>query len=449
MLLVLVTLAMALPGAAAAQEESNPLIPSGAPMVPDRVPNGGVVPGQIIVKYEEGTSPAEEATLRRQEDLKKKEDLDLINADVVRVEGQSTQATLRDLNSRPDVEYAEPDLLTAPAGYSDEPFFGALWGLNNTGQTIQGQAGVRDVDIDALEASTVTQGDPNQAPPPGNALTSADLATLTDFLGGGGKLVLTGRQFMDNIWDLPFVTHTLDLHVCPNFPTQLSAGGTFSGSAGTSFAGESYSIPTDPSTHDVLSPNDSPFVVSQGIYPNPTPSLPQPANAQFLDGTSMAAPQVAGVAALAASVKPSLLSDPVALKKVVMGTGKPASATVGKTVTGDIVDADAAIDLSAPTVLKVSPIGKKVQPTAKPTVTFSKPMDKDTIDRSTFTLRKGTTQIPVKTVNLDSTGTKAILAPSKSLKRGATYTATITTAAKDPMGTALVEGRTWSFKVRR
>lgn len=69
----------------------------------------------------------------------------------------------------------------------------------------------------------------------------------------------------------------------------------------------------------------------------------------WADGTSMAAPHATGVAALAASDQPGLLTNPVALKARIMATGKPLSATVGKTVTGKIVDALYALDTTAPT----------------------------------------------------------------------------------------------------
>ena len=62
----------------------------------------------------------------------------------------------------------------------------------------------------------------------------------------------------------------------------------------------------------------------------------------------MATPHATGAAALAASVRPALLGDPVALKKVVMDGGKPLPATYGKTVTGDMVDAAAAADAIPP-----------------------------------------------------------------------------------------------------
>src|SRR5215211_4112909 len=87
---------------AAQEEEPNPLIP-------DQLPNSEVVPGQIIVKYGKRTTPAEKAALRQEENLDKKVELSLIDAEVVKVEGRTTAAALRDLNRRSDVEYAEFD----------------------------------------------------------------------------------------------------------------------------------------------------------------------------------------------------------------------------------------------------------------------------------------------------------------------------------------------------
>ena len=101
------------------------------------------------------------ASIRQQEGLKKKEELGIIEAEVVTVEQRSTEAAIRDLERRSDVEYAQPDHIYETAGYGDEPFFGQLWGLNNTGQAVNNHpAGTPNVDIDALEASATTQGNP-------------------------------------------------------------------------------------------------------------------------------------------------------------------------------------------------------------------------------------------------------------------------------------------------
>ena len=44
---------------------------------------------------------------------------------------------------------------------TDEPYFGALWGLHNTGQSVDGTGGTPDIDIDGLEALRIERGDPN------------------------------------------------------------------------------------------------------------------------------------------------------------------------------------------------------------------------------------------------------------------------------------------------
>ena len=70
------------------------------------------------------------------------------------------------------------------------------------------------------------------------------------------------------------------------------------------------------------------------------------------EGTSMAAPHVSGVAALAASVAQDPPS-PTALKALVLARGTTLAATAGKTVTGRLVNALRAVDTVGPTALPV------------------------------------------------------------------------------------------------
>ena len=737
-----------------------------------------MVPGQVIVKYEETMGSSEQAALRRQENLEKKMDLGLINAEVVKVEGQSVGQAIRDLNARADVEYAEPNFRVYPTGFADEPSFSKLWGLHNTGQTIDGSTGMANVDINAREASARTQGSPtlevaviddgvdfshpdlsarrwvnpgetpnngvdddangyvddvngwdfchrdntvhdngddshgthvsgtlaasvnnqgvvgvapnikimalkflsdtgtgagcnstagaiqaigyaksegikisnnswgggafsqalkdaidrsgslfvaaagnggsdsvgdnNDATPmypasytspnilsvaavnnrgslgsfsnygktsvdisapgvgilssvPGNTgepaavlssvgtsggkaltagfgaeeigtaakqasffakafqaigrgsqqvilvdddasdiefsgtadvgptvaaaiqsatgsapqtirvsdgagpslsqlsgktvvwatgeaffsgwdsngnmiyeiLTPTDQTTLTNFLNGGGRLVITGREALYLITGSTFVTTTLDLAVNEDSYTQ-----TFAGASGTPFAGESYTFDSTFAGfwHDGIAPAAS-TATTQGGY-NPTP-----AGWESWPGTSMAAPHVAGTAALVASKYPSLLGQPTAIKKIIMDTGKPLSATAGKTVTGDMVNAQAALfPRVTATVPKANATG--VRRASNVTATFSEAMNANTIKGTTFTLKAGTKSVAA-VVSYNATAKKATLNPNATLAPNTTYTATVrggVTGVKNTLGDPMFTSKVWRFK---
>lgn len=81
---------------------------------------------------------------------------------------------------------------------------------------------------------------------------------------------------------------------------------------------------------------------------------------------------------------------------------------------------------------------------AKPTVTFSKPMDPLTITPLTFIVKQGTTSVLGKT-SLDGVTNTARFAPDVPFGLGLPYTAVITTGARDASGLALLGSHTWSF----
>jgi subtilisin family serine protease len=169
-LVAAILLLMTASARAVVPEEHAASAPNDAPIVKDP----GAIPGQelkdpgavrgrefatgeVIVKFEENVAPGARANVRSQVGLKKEKDLGLIKAEVDKVEGRSVEDTTRALERRPEVQYAQPNFTYYPAGYADEPRFGELWGLNNTGQN----GGTSDVDINALEASATTNGDHN------------------------------------------------------------------------------------------------------------------------------------------------------------------------------------------------------------------------------------------------------------------------------------------------
>ena len=58
----------------------------------------------------------------------------------------------------PGFRYAEPNGIVTLAQFPNDPNFNLLYGLHNTGQTIQGQAGIADADSDLPEAWDVSTG---------------------------------------------------------------------------------------------------------------------------------------------------------------------------------------------------------------------------------------------------------------------------------------------------
>jgi hypothetical protein len=108
-----------------------------------------------------------------------------------------------------------------------------------------------------------------------------------------------------------------------------------------------------------------------------------------------------------------------------------------------------AVDATAPIVTNnVTPIGTKVPPNTMVTAPFSEPMNEASVEAlGTFTLKKGTTTIAAR-VDYDPATRKATLNPTKRLRSGATYTATMTISAKDLAGNALAANKVWQFRVR-
>ncbi len=65
--------------------------------------------------------------------------------------GRDIQTAIAHYQSNPNVLYAEPDYIVG-LDVTNDPAFANLWGLNNTGQVVNGTAGIVDADINVVEA---------------------------------------------------------------------------------------------------------------------------------------------------------------------------------------------------------------------------------------------------------------------------------------------------------
>ena len=123
------------------------------------------VPGEVLVKFKDEASSLQIKSLNVDMGAKELRTLSM-NTSVIhhyKLEGALSvdQAVLK-YRSNPAVEYAEPNYLYQLQAIPNDAKFGTLWGLHNTGQAVNGQAGGRaDADIDAPEAWDISTGSPN------------------------------------------------------------------------------------------------------------------------------------------------------------------------------------------------------------------------------------------------------------------------------------------------
>jgi len=99
---------------------------------------------------------------------------------------------------------------------------------------------------------------------------------------------------------------------------------------------------------------------------------------------------------------------------------------------------------TAPTIIFTNPLNAATNVALNQIIaaTFNETMDAATITSATFTLMQGTTSVPG---TVGYSGTVATYIPSSNLLSNTTYTAMITTGAKDLEGAGLVSNYVWSF----
>jgi hypothetical protein len=116
----------------------------------------------------------------------------------------------------------------------------------------------------------------------------------------------------------------------------------------------------------------------------------------------------------------------------------------GNVVLTGVFGSDIQPDCDAPTVSFTVPASGDVDVPANQAIaaTFSEAMNPLTINKTSFTLKKGKIVVPG---TVTYAGTTALFTPASALASSAVYTATITTKAKDLAGNGLASNFVWSF----
>jgi len=107
----------------------------------------------------------------------------------------------------------------------------------------------------------------------------------------------------------------------------------------------------------------------------------------------------------------------------------------------------AVVDNTPPTVTAMYPANgaTNIGVNEMMTATFSKAMDPQTLTTQTFTVQETGNPAQVGTVTYVTNGSIATFTPSSPLNDNTTYTATVTTGAKDLAANALASNQVWTF----
>jgi subtilisin family serine protease len=162
-LIILLTLFLAPQRSASTQ--GPPDTPGRGPIQFEMINGHKVVPGEVLVRF----SDVSELQLQTFVDnaasmvnaTERRNLIPGLNMFHMRSNSMNTQALLKMMSNAPGVEFVEPNYIYETQLTPNDTQFGQLWGMNNTGQTVSGQVGIADADIDAVEAWDVSTGSSN------------------------------------------------------------------------------------------------------------------------------------------------------------------------------------------------------------------------------------------------------------------------------------------------
>ena len=128
---------------------------------PAKKPDAQTIPGDLLVGFQSDVSAADQQKILKDVGADEKKSFKQIHGSLAHLASGDVDAAIAKLRRDPRVRYAEPNHVITIDSVPNDPAFANTWGLNNTGQTINGAPGTPDADIDAPEAWNVTTGSPN------------------------------------------------------------------------------------------------------------------------------------------------------------------------------------------------------------------------------------------------------------------------------------------------
>jgi peptidoglycan-associated lipoprotein len=149
------------------------------------------MPGEILVKFKSGV---QEDRIRRFHSIRgviQESRSALTQVRQLKLpDGLSVEKAIEQYRTNPDVEYAEPNYIRRPMATPSDPSLIVQWGLQNTGQPLNGTSpplkGISGADIEALQAWNIVTGSPNM------------IVAVID-----SGLDYTHPEFSSNIWTNP------------------------------------------------------------------------------------------------------------------------------------------------------------------------------------------------------------------------------------------------------
>ena len=100
-------------------------------------PHGPALPRSVLVGFRPNVSLAGQADVLADAGVERLRRYPQIRSALVSVGAQSTAGAIRDLDSDPRVAFAEPNFTVRASDVTpNDPFLPRLWGLDNTGQTV-------------------------------------------------------------------------------------------------------------------------------------------------------------------------------------------------------------------------------------------------------------------------------------------------------------------------